>query len=114
MSDFMENYALWRRLPFPRLRRGENLLRAGENLALIHGDLALADEYVTQVIAFVEEGMFKPAGRDVMGLLEEIISRLERFGEGATTEEREVVDAHYRYAVLLHRIYGEFLRIGAP
>ncbi|MFE9999515.1 hypothetical protein [Streptomyces avermitilis] len=114
MSDFMEDYALWRRLPFPGLRRGENLLRAGENLALIHGDLALADEHVTQVILFVDEGIFKPARGDVMGLLEGIISRLERFGEGATAEGREVVNAHYQYAVLLHRIYGEFLRIGAP
>ncbi|WP_225838284.1 hypothetical protein [Streptomyces sp. NK08204] len=80
----------------------------------VGGDLALADEHVTQVIPFVDEGIFKPARGDVMGLLEGIASRLERFGEGATTEEREVVDAHYRYAVLLHRIYGEFLRIGAP
>jgi hypothetical protein len=114
MSDFMEDYALWRRLPFPRLRRSDNLLRAGENLALIHGDLALADEHVTQVIPFVDEGIFKPARGDVMGLLEGIISRLERFDEGATTEEREVIGAHYQYAVLLHRIYGEFLRLGAP
>ncbi|MFD9598328.1 hypothetical protein ACFWA9_36975 [Kitasatospora sp. NPDC059973] len=114
MSDFMEDYALWRHLSFPSLRRGENLLRAGENLALIHGDLALADEHVTQVILFVEEGIFKPARGDVMGLLEEIISRLERFGEGATVGEREVVDAHYRYAVLLHQIYGEYLRVGTP
>lgn len=110
----MEDYALWRRLPFPGLRRGENLLRAGENLALIHGDLAAADEHVTQVILFVDEGIFKPARGDVMGSLEGVISRLERFGEGATIEEREVIDAHYQYAVLLHRIYGEFLRIGAP
>ncbi|MEU4098371.1 hypothetical protein [Streptomyces sp. NPDC026673] len=114
MSDFMEDYALWRGSPFPRLRRGGNRLRAGENLALIHGDLALADEHVTQVIPFVDEGVFKPSRGDVMGLLEEIISRLERFGEGATTEEREVVEAHYQYAVMLHRIYGEFLRMGAP
>ncbi|MFB7264846.1 hypothetical protein ACFCXH_22240 [Streptomyces nojiriensis] len=114
MSDFMEGYALWRRLPFPRLRRGQNLLRAGENLALIHGDLALADERVTQVILFVDEGIFEPSPGDVMGLLEGVISRLERFGEGATAEEMEVIDAHYRYSVLLHRIYGEFLRIGAP
>ncbi|MEN2423467.1 hypothetical protein AABB02_35820 [Streptomyces rimosus] len=114
MTDFMEDYALWRRLPFPRLRRGVNLLRAGENLALIHGDLALADEHVTQVILFVDEGVFKPSRVDVMGLLEGVISRLERFGEGATPEEREVIDAHYQYAVLLHRIYGEFLRIGTP
>lgn len=114
MPDFMEDYALWRRLPFPGLRRGENLVRAGENLALIHGDLALADEHATQVILSVDEGICKPARGDVMGLLEGIISRLERFAEGATTEGREVVDAHYRYAVLLHRIYGEFLRIGTP
>ncbi|MGI5354203.1 hypothetical protein ACQI4E_02650 [Streptomyces sp. CA-252508] len=72
-SAFMEDYALWRSLPFPGLRRGGNLLGAGENL-----------------------------------------SRLDRFGEGATTAEREVIDAHHRYAVLLHRIYGEFLRRGAP
>jgi hypothetical protein len=110
----MEDYALWRRLPFPGLRRGENLLRAGENLALIHGDLALADEHATQVILFVEEGVFKPAQGDVMGLLEGVMSRLDRFSEGATTSEREVIDVHQRYAVLLHRIYGEFLRIGAP
>ena len=114
MSDFMEDYALWRRLPFPRLRRGENLLRAGENLALIHGDLAAADEHVTQVILFVDKGIFKPARADVIGQLEEIISRLERFDEGATTKEREVTEAHNQYAVLLHRIYSEFLRIGAP
>jgi hypothetical protein len=114
MSDFMEDYALWRRLPFPGLRRGGNLLRAGENLALIHGDLALADEHVTQVILFVDEGVFKPARGDVMGLLEGIISRLERFGEGAAVEEREISEAHHQYAVLLHRIYGEFLRLGAP
>ncbi|MFE7707584.1 hypothetical protein ACFU6I_17670 [Streptomyces sp. NPDC057486] len=114
MSNFMENYTLWRRLPFPGLRRSENLLRAGENLALIHADLALADEHVTQVILFVDEGIFRPGQADVMGLLEGVISRLERFGEGMTTEEREVVDAHYQYAVLLQRIYGEFLRIGAP
>ncbi|MGY3684127.1 hypothetical protein [Streptomyces sp. TE33382] len=114
MSDFAEEYALWRRLSFPGLRRGENLLRAGETLALIHGDLALADEHVTQVILFVDEGIFKPAQADVMGLLEGVISRLERFGEGATTEEQEVIETHYQYAVLLHRIYGEFLRTGAP
>ncbi|MFF4162164.1 hypothetical protein [Streptomyces sp. NPDC001741] len=114
MSDFMERYALWRSLPFPGLRRGENLLRAGENLALIHGDLALADEHVTQVILFIEEGIFRPSRADVMGLLEEVISRLERFGESMAAEEREVVDAHHRYAVLLHQIYAEFLRIGAP
>lgn len=114
MSDFLEDYALWRRLPFPGLRRGQNLLRAGENLALIHGDLAVADEHVTQVILFVDEGVFEPARGDVMGSLEGIISRLERFTEGMTTEERDVVEAHCRYAVLLHRIYGEFLRIGAP
>ncbi|WP_328782217.1 hypothetical protein OIE52_22250 [Streptomyces canus] len=110
----MEDYALWRRLPFPGLRRGENLLRAGENLALIHGDLAVADEHVTQVILFVDERIFRPARADVMGLLEEVISRLERFGEGMATEERESVDVHYQYAVLLRRIYAEFLRNGAP
>ncbi|WP_328976845.1 hypothetical protein [Streptomyces canus] len=110
----MEDYALWRRLPFPGLRRGENLLRAGENLALIHGDLAVADEHVTQVILFVDEGTFRPARADVMGLLEEVISRLERFGEGMAIEERETVDAHCQYAVLLRRIYAEFLRMGAP
>ncbi|MGA4866518.1 hypothetical protein ACPB9J_28135 [Streptomyces lavendulocolor] len=109
----MEDYALWRSLPFPG-RRGQNLLCAGENLALIHGDLALADEHVTQVIPFVEEGVFAPSRGDVMGLLEGVMSRLDRFGEGATTAEREVIDAHHRYAVLLHRIYGEFLRRGAP
>ncbi|MEU9131803.1 hypothetical protein AB0D08_27450 [Kitasatospora sp. NPDC048540] len=114
MSDFMESYALWRSLPFPALRRGENLLRAGENLALIHGDLALADEHVTQVILFVDEGIFRPSRADVMGLLEGVISRLERFGESMAAEEREVFDAHYRYAVLLHQIYAEFLHIGAP
>ncbi|MFE5036807.1 hypothetical protein [Streptomyces sp. NPDC056683] len=113
MSDFMERYALWRSLPFPVLRRGENLLRAGENLALIHGDLALADEHVTQVILFVDEGIFRPSRADVMGLLEGVISRLDRFGEGMAVEEREVVDAHHRYAVLLQQIYAEFLRIGA-
>jgi hypothetical protein len=101
-------------LPFPSLRRGDNLLRAGENLAIIHGDLAAADEDVIQVILFVEEGIFRPARGDVMGSLEQIISRLERFGEGATTEEQEVIDAHYRYAALLHRIYGEFLRKATP
>ncbi|MEU4116510.1 hypothetical protein AB0F71_18705 [Kitasatospora sp. NPDC028055] len=110
----MENYTLWRRLPFPSLRRDANLLRSGENLALIHGDLALADEHVTQVILFVDEGIFRPSRADVMRLLEGVISRLERFGEGMTTEEREIVDAHYKYAVLMYRIYGEFLRIGAP
>lgn len=110
----MEEYALWRRLPFPRLRHSENFVRAGENLALIHGDLALADEHVIQVIRFAEEGVFEPARADVMGLLEGITSRLERFREGATTEERETIGTHYRYAVLLHRIYGEFLRVGAP
>ncbi|MFK8846581.1 hypothetical protein [Streptomyces sp. Ac-502] len=114
MADFMEDYALWRNLPFPALRRGENLLRAGEKLALIHGDLAVVDEHVTQVILFVDKGVFSPARSDVMGLLEGIISRLERFGEGGTTTERETVDAHYQYAVLLHRIYGAFLRTGAP
>ncbi|OJF11680.1 hypothetical protein BG844_24900 [Couchioplanes caeruleus subsp. caeruleus] len=113
MPDFMEDYALWRRLPFPSLRRGETVLRAGENLALIHGDLAVADEDATQVILLVEKGLFQPARGDVMGALEGIISRLERFGEGATAKEREVVDAHHRYAVLLHRMYGEFLRIGS-
>lgn len=113
MSEFTENYNLWRRLPFPALRRGESLVRAGENLALIHGDLAHADEHVTQVIPFVDEGVFAPSRADVMGLLERVISRLERFGEGMETEEREVVDAHYRYAVLLHKVYGEFLRMGA-
>ncbi|MEU8171906.1 hypothetical protein AB0C14_03435 [Microbispora hainanensis] len=89
-------------------------MRSGENLALIHGDLALADEHVTQVILFVDKGIFRPSRADVMGLLEGVISRLERFGESMTVEEREVVDAHYRYAVLLHQIYAEFLRIGAP
>ncbi|MEU9194477.1 hypothetical protein [Streptomyces hundungensis] len=113
MSQFTEDYALWRRLPFPRLRGGDTILRAGENLALIHGDLAAADEHLTQVILFVEKGIFKPARGDVMGVLGEIISRLERFGEGVEMEEREVIEAHYRYAVLLHRIYGEFLRVGA-
>ncbi|WP_449346199.1 hypothetical protein [Streptomyces xanthochromogenes] len=114
MSDFMGSYALWRSLPFPGLRRGENLLRAGENLALIHGDLALADEHVTQVILFVDEGVFRPSQADVIGLLEGVISRLERFGENLAAEERAVVDTHYQYAVLLHKIYAEFLRIGAP
>ncbi|MFF3381154.1 hypothetical protein ACFYXF_50430 [Streptomyces sp. NPDC002680] len=113
MSDFMEDYALWRSLPFPGLRRGQNLLRAGENLALIHGDLAAADEHVTQVILFVDRGVFEPSRADVMGSLEGIISRLERFTEGMTAEEREAVEDHCRYAVLLHRIYGEFLRVGA-
>jgi hypothetical protein len=110
----MEDYTVWRRLPFPGLRRGEELLRAGENLALIHGDLALADEYMTQVILFVEEGVFRPSRVDVMGLLEGVISRLERFGEGLVAADREIVDGHHRYAVLLHRIYGEFLRMGPP
>ncbi|GLZ78550.1 hypothetical protein Afil01_33570 [Actinorhabdospora filicis] len=87
MSDFMESYALWRSLPFPDLRRGEKVLRAGENLALVHGDLALADEHTTQVILFVDEGVFKPSRADVMGLLEEVISRLERFGEGMASDE---------------------------
>ncbi|MBQ1010823.1 hypothetical protein KBX53_07655 [Micromonospora sp. M51] len=113
MPDFMDDYALWRRAPFPRLRRGDNLFRRGENLALIHGDLALADEHTTQVIRLVDDGVFKPAREDVMSLLEGIITRLERFGEGATAEEREVIDAHYQYAALLHRVYGQFLRIGS-
>ncbi|MGW6891656.1 hypothetical protein [Streptomyces chartreusis] len=52
------------------------------------------------MILFVD-GVFKPSRAEVMGLLEGAISRLERFGEGVTTEEREIVDAHYRYAVLL-------------
>ncbi|KUM69608.1 hypothetical protein [Streptomyces griseorubiginosus] len=110
----MEDYALWRRMPFPGLRRGDILFRAGENIALIHGDLALADEHVTQVILFVEEGLFRPSRADVMGLLEGVISRLERFGDGMATEEREAVDSHLQYAVLLQRIYGEFLRRGSP
>lgn len=109
----MEDYALWRRLPFPSLRRGGNLLHAGENLALIHGDLALADGHVTQVILLVDEGIFRPSHADVMGLLEGVMSRLRCFSEGMTAEEREVADSHYRYAALLHRIYSEFLRVGA-
>ncbi|MGW6245477.1 hypothetical protein [Streptomyces roseolus] len=109
----MEDYALWRGSPFPDLRRGDVLERAGDNLALIHGDLASADEHVTQVISFVEKGIFQPSRADVMAMLDRVISRLERFGEGVPTGEREVIDAHLRYAQMLHRIYGEFLRLGA-
>ncbi|MGI5484648.1 hypothetical protein [Streptomyces lavendofoliae] len=106
MLSFIDAYTLWRSLPLPR---------SGplEESALLRSDLALADEYVTTVIRFVEHGVFKPAVPDALALLDEILERAERLGEGADAEIRETARCQHAYAALLRLVYSEFLKAGA-
>ncbi|MEU2879999.1 hypothetical protein [Streptomyces sp. NPDC007070] len=107
MLDFMDAYTLWRNLPFPRSG-------AGEELILAHSDLAEVDEYVTTVIRFVERGIFKPAPVDVLAMLQELMQRIDRLTETASSSDRPVALSQHAYAALLDLLYRQFLETGSP
>ena len=67
----MDAYTLWRALPFPGGAFGDELPH-------IHEDLAMADNYVTTVIRFVEQGVFKPVVPNVLEYIDSILVRTER------------------------------------
>ncbi|MGR4878586.1 hypothetical protein ACIPUC_03995 [Streptomyces sp. LARHCF249] len=106
MLSFVDAYTLWRSLPFPR---------SGplEESVLIRSDLVLADQYVTTVIRFVEDGVFKPVVPDALALLDEILERAERLGDTADPETQQIARSQHAYAALLHLVYSKFLEAGA-
>lgn len=99
---FIDSYTLWRRLPFPPSGSDENLI-------LIHSDLAVADEYITTVIRFVERGVFKPAPVDVLSLLKDVMDRISQLSEGALENNQSAVRFQHAYAALLDQVYRQFL-----
>ncbi|WP_103343042.1 hypothetical protein [Amycolatopsis sp. CA-126428] len=102
MLSFEDAYTLWRWLPFPRTTKNEGLIDT-------HGDLAVADEYVTTVIRFVERGIFQLAPVDVLTMLETIMRRISELQPAVTDEERAVAEMQHAYAALLHLVYSGFL-----
>ncbi|WP_328966936.1 hypothetical protein [Streptomyces sp. NBC_00239] len=102
----MDAYTLWRSLPFPRSGPLEESIT-------IRSDLALADEYVTTVIRFVERGIFKPAVPDVLAFLEEVLERIERLSDNGGPETQEIARSQHAYAALMHVVYSKFLEAGA-
>ncbi|MFD9123649.1 hypothetical protein [Kitasatospora sp. NPDC059571] len=104
MIEFMDAYALWRAMPFPRGGRA--------GFAEIHGDLAVADEYTTTVIHFVEKGVFRPAPVDVLAYLDQLMVRIDRLAEGADADVLAAVRAYHAYAVLLRLVHETCLAEG--
>jgi hypothetical protein len=105
MLGFTDAYTLWLNLPFPR--KGST-----KDLILAHSDLAEADEYVTTVVRFVENGIFKPAPVDVPAMLEELMQRIDRLGDTASDGDQAVARSQHAYAALLDLVYRQFLEAG--
>jgi len=99
----MDCYAAWRRAGFP----GPG---SSTGLKLTYADLADADEYVTTVIRFVERGIHRPAPVDVLGMLDELMDRIDRLAAESSAEDQEVARAQHAYAALTARLYRQFLR----
>lgn len=106
MLSFMDAYTLWRALPFPGGAFGDELPH-------IHSDLALADHYVTAVIRFVEEGVFKPVVPNVLDEIDSVLLRSGRLLDDPQAEVRALAQQLHAYAALLRLIYAEYLRQGA-
>ncbi|WP_143446250.1 hypothetical protein [Kibdelosporangium aridum] len=102
----MDAYTLWREVRIPRTGPGEDLI-------MTHSDLVLADLYVTTVIRYVEEGVFKLAPTDVLALLEELMRRIEQIDVSESEEHQAAARAQHAYAALLYLLYQQFLEIGA-
>ncbi|MFD0883368.1 hypothetical protein ACFQ08_02180 [Streptosporangium algeriense] len=80
----------------------------------MHSELAIADEYVTTVIRYVERGVFKPAPVDALALLQEIMRRIDRFGDITPNHDQTAARSQHAYAALLHLVYQQFLTTGRP
>ncbi|SDL81368.1 hypothetical protein SAMN05444921_101468 [Streptomyces wuyuanensis] len=103
---FMDSYTLWRRTPFPS---GGST----PELKMTYADLAEADEYVTTVIRFVEQGIFRPSPADVLSYLDELTERIDRLRGSSAGKDLEVARAQHAYAALLALVYRQFLEAGA-
>ncbi|WP_060887376.1 hypothetical protein [Streptomyces caniscabiei] len=104
---FMDAYTLWCDLPFPRSGSNKDLIMA-------RSDLALADEYATTVIRYVERGIHKPAPVDVLAMLEELMERIERLGDVVSEADRAIARSQHAYAALMYLVYRQFLEIDQP
>ncbi|MGW4564369.1 hypothetical protein ACWEN3_18770 [Streptomyces sp. NPDC004561] len=102
---FMDSYTIWCRHPFPSSG-------STQALKMTYADLAEADEYVTTIIRFVEDGVFKPARVDLLAMLEELMQRIDQLTETASEKDQAVVRSQHAYAALLDLVYRQFLAEG--
>jgi hypothetical protein len=106
LLSFIDAYTLWRKLPFPPGGFGDEIPET-------KGDLAVADEYVTVVIRFVEHGVFKPAVPNVLELLDDILRRTEQLCDDESGQVRTIAREQHAYAALLRLVYEQFLEKGS-
>lgn len=100
--EFLDAYTIWRMLPFPDSGRGPVLPDT-------KADLAGAELHVATVIRFVEKGIHKTPGVDVLGIIAEIRGRLTEFLETGPPEQRPLAREQHAYAVMLEIVYRGFL-----
>jgi hypothetical protein len=104
MTTFADRYAVWRNRPFPA---GS----ADDSVDELHADLALVDSWVAEsVVPFVERGLYRPAGVDVIGELWRLRARATELAGTRGQDDATLAGSYTSYLDLLIDLYDDFLR----